>query len=245
MADVGNALVAAASRAKQEIRKTILAYFPLMKKDRCSKFSTGSHRNNTTGMGILNQEKDGDELGANLRAPSYYVLQASCRCSQCGESTRVFALAVPPDHESTEGDLDLDAEGDSNGLDPGAFHQWLFSPAQWQHIEGPALLSQVGILSDPVARTLRALAPTVRQNPERNGQWTNFCEHCDSAVWEGALYPTPGQPFCPKDDAAAAQIVVHAVDEPLAAFTAMCWTDGYRNKWPLFKRLGAACRKAE
>lgn len=195
-----------------------------------------THNSNTGGDG---------ESGANLRASSYYVLQAPHRCAQCGESTPVFALAVPPDHESTDADIELDEDGDSSGLDPGAFHDWLFGPEQWQRIAGPALLSQVGILSAPVVRTLHALAPTVRQHPGRNGQWTNFCEHCDSPVWEGALYPTPGQPFCPTDDAAAAQITVHAVDEPLAAFVAMCWTEGYRNKWPLFKRLGVECREAE
>jgi hypothetical protein len=197
-------------------------------------------------MDTQNSNTGGDgESGANLRAPSYYVLQATHCCAQCGESTPVFALAVPPDHESTGADIELDADGDSTGLDPMAFHEWLFGREQWQRIEGPALLSQVGTLSAPVVRTLQALAPTVRQNSDRNGQWTNFCEHCGSPVWEGALYPTPGQPFCPKDDAAAAQITVHAVDEPLSAFTAMCWTDGYRNKWPLFKRLGVVCSEAE
>lgn len=197
-------------------------------------------------MNTQNSNTGGDgEPGANLRASSYYVLQATHCCAQCGGSTPVFALAVPPDHESTEADLELDEDGDSTGLDPVAFHEWLFSPEQWLRIEGPALLSQVGILSAPVVRTLHALAPTMRQNPFRNGQWTNFCAHCDNPVWEGELYPTPGQPFCPKDDAAAAQITVHAVDEPLSAFTAMCWTDGYRNKWPLFKRLGVMGSEAE
>lgn len=217
-----------------------------MKKNRYPTARTGSHRNNISGMDTQNSNTGGDgESGANLRASSYYVLQATHCCAQCGESTPVFALAVPPDHESTEADIELDEDGDSTGLDPMAFHEWMFGPEQWQRIEGPALLSQVGILSAPVVRTLQALAPTVRQNPDRNGQWTNFCEHCGSPVWEGALYPTPGQPFCPKDDAAAAQITVHAVDEPLSAFTAMCWTDGYRNKWPLFKRLGVVCSEAE
>ena len=36
----------------------------------------------------------------------------------------------------------------------------------------------------------------------------------------------------------------HLADN-FAAFAAMCWTEGYRNKWPLFKRLGVECREAE
>ncbi|CAB3646335.1 hypothetical protein LMG3431_02463 [Achromobacter pestifer] len=217
-----------------------------MKKKRRGAIGTASNRSNITGMDTQNRNmaRD-DDTDANLRAPSYYVLQATHDCAGCGKSTSVFALAVPPDHLSTDGDIELDDDGDSMGLAPDAFREWLFSPAQWQEIAGPALLSQIGILSASVASTLGHLAPTLRQNPDRNGEWTNFCAHCDRAVWEGVLYPNPGQPFCPKDDAAAARIMVHEVHEPFAAFTAMCWTDRYRNKWPLFKRLGVACSEAD
>lgn len=183
---------------------------------------------------------------ANVRASSYYVLQATHRCAKCRQDTSVFTLALPPDHDSTEADMELDEDdADHCGLAPADFQDWLFSPPAWQTISGPALLSQVSILSEAVARTLQTLAPTLRQDVTRHGQWTNFCEHCDSAVWEGALYPTPGQPFCPKDDAAAAQMTVHTIDAPFEAYASMIWSDSYRNKWPLFKRLGVECSEAE
>lgn len=183
---------------------------------------------------------------ANVRAPSYYILQAAHDCAACRQRTAVFALAVPPDHESTEADIELDEDdADSRGLDPEAFRDWLFSAPAWQTIASPAVLTQVGIVSDAVAQALRTLAPTLRQDATRQGQWTNFCEHCDGAVWEGLLYPTPGQPFCPKDDGAAAHLAMHTVDAPFEAYVSMIWTDRYRNKWPLFKRLGVACSDAD
>ncbi|PTW88888.1 hypothetical protein DBL07_22755 [Achromobacter mucicolens] len=175
----------------------------------------------------------------NIRASSYFVLQATHRCAACNTLSRVTALAVPPGHDSTEGDLELDEDdADSTGLDPLAFQDWLFGPAQWQSMPGPAMISSTRALAPDVAQTLRTLAPTYRQNPDRSGEWCNFCEHCGDAIWDGALYPTPGQAFCPPDANAAAHISAQRVDAPFAAFFGMCWTDSYRNKWPLFARLG-------
>ncbi|KRC73129.1 hypothetical protein D3C87_512290 [compost metagenome] len=178
----------------------------------------------------------------NIRASSYFVLQAPHRCPACNEISRVYALAVPSGHESTEADVELDEDdADSPGLDPQAFRDWLFSPASWQRIPGPAMISATAALSPAVAQTMQALAPPYRPNPGRGGEWSNFCEHCDKPVWDGALHPNPGQAFCPADAEAAAQVTVHAVDAPFAAFFGMCWTDSYRNKWPLFARMGYAC----
>lgn len=182
----------------------------------------------------------------NIRASSYFVLQAGHPCAACGKLSRVAALAVPPGHESTEGDLELDEDdADSPGLDPQAFHDWLFAPAQWQSIPGPAMISSTRAIAPEVAQTLHTLAPYYRQNPAQSGEWSNFCEHCDQPIRDGALYATPGQAFCPKDAAAAAQVSAHPVDAPFAAFFGMCWTDSYRNKWPLFARLGFECGEAE
>jgi len=182
----------------------------------------------------------------NIRAASYFVLQAEHRCTACAKVSRVAALAVPPGHESTEGELELDEDdADSPGLDPQAFRDWLFSPAQWQTMPGPAMISSTRALAPEVAQTLRTIAPFYREDPARSGEWSNFCEHCDQPIWDGALYPTPGQAFCPKDAADAAQVSVQRIDAPLAAFFGMCWTDSYRNKWPLFARLGYDCSEAE
>ncbi|EHK68141.1 hypothetical protein [Achromobacter arsenitoxydans] len=182
----------------------------------------------------------------NLRASSYFLLQAEHCCTACGQASRVYALAVPPGHESTEADLDLDdIDADSPGLDAQAFRDWLFSPARWQAIDGPAMISSIRALSPSVAHALRALAPRFRPNPERGGQWSNFCEHCDAPIWDGALFPTPGQAFCPRDAEAASHIAARPVDAPFEAYFGMCWTDSYRNKWPLFSRMGYDCAEDE
>ncbi|MNT70308.1 hypothetical protein D3C72_2086740 [compost metagenome] len=107
------------------------------------------------------------------------------------------------------------------------------------------MISATRALSPSVTHALQALAPTCRPNPDQSGQWSNFCEHCGTAIWDGALYPTPGQAFCPRDAEAAAQVTAQAVDAPFEAYYGMCWTDGYRNKWPLFARMGYPCDDGE
>lgn len=182
----------------------------------------------------------------NVRAPSYFLLQSAHVCADCGQSTSVAALAVPADHECTEADVVLDDDAaDSPGMDPAAFHEWLYRPEQWHRIDGPTLLSQARLLSASVAQTLETLAPHYRPDPEHYRQWTNFCGHCGKAIRDGALYPSAGQAFSPKDAQDAARIRVSRVDAPFEAFCDMFWTDGYRNKWPLFARLGYECSEAD
>lgn len=182
----------------------------------------------------------------NIRASSYFVLQATHACTRCGEETLVHALAVPPGHQCTEADIELDeADADSPGLSPTDFSTWLFSPPQWLDIADPALISQTGLLSPAVAQAMQALSPHYRQNPDNQGQWTNFCAHCGKPIWEGDLYPTPGQAFSPADAEAAARIQVRKVEEPFEAYYGMCWTANYRNKWPLFARLGYEYSEAD
>ncbi|MCY1377164.1 hypothetical protein D9M69_647190 [compost metagenome] len=130
-------------------------------------------------------------------------------------------------------------------MTPGAFHEWLYRPVQWQRIPGPALVSQVRLLDPPVAQALQALAPHYRPDAERDRQWTNFCEHCGKAIREGTLYASAGQTFSPKDAQAAAAIQVREQHAPFEAFCAMFWTDSYRNKWPLFARMGYECSEAD
>lgn len=72
-----------------------------------------------------------------------------------------------------------------------------------------------------------------------------FLRALRQAIRDGALYPSAGQAFSPKDAQDAARIRVSPVDAPFEAFCDMFWTDGYRNKWPLFARLGYECSEAD
>jgi len=233
----------AARPARLEFRG-ILAYFPFMSKNRRRAPASQERHTSMAAQDPSTTGPDGEAF--NIRASSYFVLRAAHRCDACGSVSPVIALAVPPGHESTEADLELDdADADSPGLDPQAFRDWLFAPVQWQTIPGPAMISSTRALAPGVAQTLSALAPGYRPNPERSGEWSNFCEHCDKPIWDGALYPTTGQAFCPGGPEAAAQVSAQQVDAPFAAFYGMCWTDSYRNKWPLFARLGYVCDETE
>jgi len=182
----------------------------------------------------------------NIRASSYFVLQAAHACAHCGQETPVHALAVPPGHQCTEADIELDeADAGSPGLSPAAFHDWLFSPPQWLEIADPALISQTWLLSPSVAQAMQALSPHYRRNPDNQGQWTNFCAHCDSAIGEGDLYPKRSQAFSPANAQAADRIQVRKVEAPFEAYYGMCWTASYRNKWPLFARMGYEYSEAD
>ncbi len=174
---------------------------------------------------------------SNIRASRYFVLEAAHLCKICKQATQVFALAVPPGHEDIEGDSTVELDDNSLGLNSEDFRDWLFAPDQWYQVNGPAMVSSVAALSDTVAHQMKGFTAHYRQDSQRGGHWTNHCEHCGNAVFEGHLYADPASPFAPKDAEAAASIQVHAVDAPFEAFYQMCWSEYYPDKRALFARV--------
>jgi hypothetical protein len=138
--------------------------------------------------------------GANIRAPSYYLLSTRTACPQCGRETQVFALAVP------------------------AAHRWLHADEDaaptWQDAVGPAVLFRVEALAPAVRQRLRLLAPGYRPARGKSAvasPWLNHCDRCHEPLDEDELHCEPEGAFMPMDRAAACAIDAKAVQQPFKA----------------------------
>jgi hypothetical protein len=139
---------------------------------------------------------------ANVRSPGYYIAVTRALCRNCGESTRVLALAATRDHET----LDADPEG----TDP------------WQHAGIVAFLFHVTYLSDEVQRRLLPFSPEFRSQHGDAGSsayWVNHCQHCGGVLDDQELHCEPGV-FMPGSEAEAAEIGLFKMDHLLEAAAA-------------------------
>jgi hypothetical protein len=132
---------------------------------------------------------------------SYYIARTSVQCGNCGRTTTVLALALPPDHET----LNVDAED-----------------ADWQIAGADAFLFHVTDLSPFVQRRLLELSQTHRRISNGSGSklgWANHCEHCGSAIDDQDLHCEPGG-FMPMSEADAANIELTHIEEMFEAAAA-------------------------
>ena len=145
---------------------------------------------------------------ANVRSPTYYVARTKVRCWHCGSSTGLLALAVPDGHETLDEDAQADADGGKSPTDA------------WQPANANALLFYVGCLPDAVQGRLNQLLPLFRLSPSAatsSSYWANHCEHCGTLLGDHELHCEPDGAFMPSSEAAAAQIELLGMQEPLEA----------------------------
>lgn len=139
----------------------------------------------------------------NVRSSSYYVARTSVRCPHCGLSTRLLALALPPDHET---------------LDPEAADEEI-----WQRSSVNALLFYVGHLPEDVGARLRPLSQDFRLAPSdatHNCYWANHCEHCGTLLGDHELHCEPDGAFVPSSATAAGNIRLLEIGDPFEATAA-------------------------
>ena len=128
---------------------------------------------------------------ANLRCSSYYIAHALALCESCNHPSRVFALALPPGHESRV-----------DGV--------------WQRIEANAFIFHVAELASPVSRLLHQAAPFFSRKwgeGQRNPYWANHCEHCGSMFNDEALHCEPGGVMPTQPAEAEAILLCHVAEE--------------------------------
>jgi hypothetical protein len=134
---------------------------------------------------------------ANVRSSGYYIAQMQVRCEKCGRPTLVFALAVPPDHET------------------------LFD-GEWQSADANALIFYVTELPDSVGRHLLERSAAFRlhcgQDPA-DSHWANHCEHCGGLFRDDDLHCEPGG-FMPGRAQEAEAIVLSHIAEGFSACAA-------------------------
>jgi hypothetical protein len=149
---------------------------------------------------------------SNVRSQGYLIARAHLRCGQCGRSTRVLALAVPPGHETREGDTEEGA---------------------WQRAEASAFLFFVTWLPDEVLQRLLPHALYAKTQGEETSVscWANHCEHCGSPQSDEELHCEPGV-FMRGSEAEAGKIQMLKVDEAFEAAAAGYALDPEFIQWP-------------
>ena len=138
---------------------------------------------------------------ASVRSRTYYVARTTALCPECGLTTRLLALALPPLHEI------LDAESSDVQDD-------------WQRSDANAFLFYVEQLPEDVQRRLEQLSPHFRLAQSAATQsiyWANHCEHCGILLGDHELHCEPDGAFAPSNEAAAATIELLKTNEPFEA----------------------------
>jgi hypothetical protein len=144
---------------------------------------------------------------ANIRSQTYFVARTSARCRHCGSWTRVLALAVPLSHQTL---LPTDADDCNGAATAGA----------WQRADLNAFVFYVERLPGEVQRRLIQLSPFFRLAHSAvtlSYYWANHCEHCRTLLDDHELHCEPDGAFMPSSEAAAAQIELLGMQEPLEA----------------------------
>jgi hypothetical protein len=159
----------------------------------------------------------------NVRSSrGYYIAESTAICGHCSSATRVFAIALPCEHETVA--LDPDADPEESAQDT------------WEVCGSGALLFYVERVSEAVQQRLARLAAGMRSSYSAQVQgayWANHCECCDSLLEDHELFCEPEGAFLPvhRPD----EIRVTRIDEPFEALAA-----GYVCAPPVF----AACAQS-
>jgi hypothetical protein len=141
----------------------------------------------------------------NVRAPRYFIARTRRICRHCKGQTDLFALALPPDHET----LDVDEAAESA------------VPADaWIRANDPALIFHIEFLNPEAAARLASLTNSfriARQDSVAEPAWTNHCQACASPFDDEELFCEPGEAFFPTSEAGAAIIRLLPIEEILEA----------------------------
>ncbi|MGO9512388.1 MAG: hypothetical protein ACLP2F_01940 [Steroidobacteraceae bacterium] len=145
----------------------------------------------------------------NFRSEGFFIARAMGTCRCCRASTRMLALALPPEHETLA--LDPEAECEESAQDT------------WQVASCNAFLFYIEYLPDAVRRRLTQLSPFyrfARSAATQGSYWANHCERCGSLLDDQDLFCEPEGAFLPTNDASAADIQLLWIDEPIEAAAA-------------------------
>ena len=154
----------------------------------------------------------GSELDYDLRAPHYYIAEASRPCWKCRETAHVYCFLLPEGFESRE-DVDPDQAGfgPDDSYTEAEFEAWGAGPAskQWMAWDVPVTVQYV--MSIPPAVLSRLLERTRCYRPSHSKQaeqtyWMNHCQRCGIRQGDHDLHNEPGGAFLPLDEEDASLI---------------------------------------
>jgi hypothetical protein len=149
----------------------------------------------------MNDSRENSPELFNVRAPCFLLARTQGACGRCGAPLRLFALVVPPGHETLEEDD---------------------SPAgeTWQVARHHAFLFHVGLLPAAIRALLEQHALSYRAGAsaaEHGDSWANHCARCGAAQDDQDLFCEPGGAFFPVDEAGARGIELQGFDAAFAA----------------------------
>jgi hypothetical protein len=150
----------------------------------------------------------------NIRSSRFYLARAVGTCRRCGAPTRLFALAVPPGHETLE--LDDEAQDDEAQQETLAKDTWRIAP-------NSAFLFFVEFIPAVIQNRLKPVTQLSRFGKSEamaGGCWANHCERCGSQFDDQELFCEPEGAFFPTSEMAAGAIQLLPIDEAFEAAAA-------------------------
>jgi hypothetical protein len=125
----------------------------------------------------------------------------------------LFALAVPPGHETLELDDDAqdEAQDDAPALDT------------WRVASNSAFLFFIEFIPDAIQSRLKQFTQPcrfIKSEAAVGGYWVNHCERCGSRFDDQELFCEPEGAFFPTNEFAASAIHLRTIEEAFEAAAA-------------------------
>lgn len=153
----------------------------------------------------------------NIRSPRFYLARTVGTCRRCGAPTRLFALAVPPGHETLEVDDEAQDEA-QNETQNGAL-----TLDSWRIATNSAFLFFVEFIPDAIQSRLKPFTQPGRFGKSAaavEAYWSNRCERCGSEFDDQELFCEPEGAFFPTNEFAASAIHLLCIEEAFEAAAA-------------------------
>jgi hypothetical protein len=133
----------------------------------------------------------------NIRAPSYFIAEASRTCWRCSGPSQVHGFALPPGHETLYVD-------DETGVET------------WESSDEPTFVCYLDYVLPTAIARIRQITTNFRfgyRRRTRSFYWVNFCSFCGTKLGDYDTFCEPGQGFMPLTREEAAHIALVRVPE--------------------------------
>jgi hypothetical protein len=145
----------------------------------------------------------------NVRSSRFYLARTVGTCRHCRAPTPLFALAVPPGHETLV--LDDEVQDEALAVDT------------WRIASGSAFRFFVDFIPAVIQNRLKQftqLSCFGKSEAAVGGYWANHCERCGSQFDDQELFCEPEGAFLPTNELAASVIHLLSMEEAFGAAAA-------------------------
>ncbi len=145
----------------------------------------------------------------NIRSSNYFIARSLGACGHCRTPTQVFALAVPPGHQTLEFDAHSGQGAGSGDI--------------WRIASHTAFVFYIEYLPEAVQGRVRRHTQCYRFGHDAAAMsfyWANHCESCGCLLEDHELFCEPDGAFLPTGESSASSIQLWPMHEPLQALAA-------------------------